>query len=217
MRRLGGRGGRGGRDEGAAASPLPEEAEAAASLASAEDEDEVPRERLQKLIGDVVGRHVAVPWDFWEYEDQDAVEEERVAVSVRVTAWDGEGKVFKGVEDVDGSEHEFTAVKMLGFTIQNGITEWPTAPPLRHKRPRDLVGELRDGETSEELALRKKKARRSSQPTTHKIYGAWKEYFTIVSVDAENGLKMCQCKIPGCEFKGVHNVVIVLFERVATY
>ena len=81
---------------GAAASPPPLEAAAPAppsASESARDQHEVSRERLQKLIGDVVGKHILVPFDHWDYGDEDAQEEPRVAVSIRITTWDGEGNV----------------------------------------------------------------------------------------------------------------------------
>ena len=85
----------GGGDAAAAASAL----EAAAPTPSASESARAGRaldsERLQKLIGDVVGKHILVPFDHWEYEDEDAQEEPREAVSVRITAWDAEGNVFK--------------------------------------------------------------------------------------------------------------------------
>ena len=115
----------------------------------------------------IVGKHILVPYDHWDYEDADAEEEPREAVSVRVTAWDGQANVFKvgslipalhlcylslcsfnalltsscqGVEDVDGKEDEFQAADILRFTTQSGITDEPTVSRLRHKRPREPIG-----------------------------------------------------------------------------
>jgi hypothetical protein len=158
---------------GAAASPPPLEAAAPAppsASESARDQHEVSRERLQKLIGDVVGKHILVPFDHWDYGDEDAQEEPRVAVSIRITAWDGEGNVFKvgslrpalhlcysslfsfnalsafacqGLEDEDSTiEHEFSAKEVLKFTVLSGITDEPAVARRRYKRTRDPVGEV---------------------------------------------------------------------------
>ena len=172
-----------GGDRGAAASPSPLEAaspptpstsapdpESARDEHEDEDEDEVPRARLQKLIGDVVGRHIMVPFDHWDYGDEHAEEEPREAVSLRITAWDGEGNVFKvgsllpslhlcyrslfsfnallafacqGLEDEDDTEHESSAEEVLRFTARSGITDEPAVARLRCKRTRDSIEEVR--------------------------------------------------------------------------
>lgn len=114
---------------------------------------------------------------------------------------------------------------MLRFTGLSGITDEPAVARRRYKRTRDPVGEvwsallfagalsamtlpppssqLLDGDTNEELGLKKKKEKRDSQPSKHKHFGGWKAYFHVITT--EKGKMVCKCKMPGCEFVGTHN------------
>lgn len=163
--------GRGGR--GAVAQPREPLAAPPRVLESAHDEDEdETRARLQKLIEDVVGKFIMVPYDHWDYADEDAGEEPRQAVCTRVTEWNAEGTFFKagrqrpfcaapalpfsllcqyallvaacqGREVSDGALHEFSPEDVLKFTVQSGISDEPTVAPRRYKRLRDPIGEVR--------------------------------------------------------------------------